>query len=60
MRKALAFAGFTHKAPRAVTYLRADYAFGEPTQTVNEDTMGEERGRSTIRGGTHRFRAMSL
>ena len=60
MRKALAFAGFTHKAPRAVTYLRADYAFGETTPMPNEEATGEERGRSTIRGGTSRSRAMSL
>lgn len=55
MRKALAFAGFTHKSPRAVTYLRADAAFRD---SGNEDD-DSSRGRSTIRG-TLRGRAMSL
>ncbi|KAI0675335.1 kinase-like protein [Trametes maxima] len=60
VRKALAFAGFTHKSPRAISYVRADKAFDpEP------DTYGQaepERGRSTFRDvrdvGTGR--AMSL
>ena len=60
VRKALAFAGFTHKAPRVISYVRADKAFApEP------DTYGHEepdRGRSTVRTlrdvGTGR--AMSL
>ncbi|OSD06903.1 kinase-like protein [Trametes coccinea BRFM310] len=60
VRKALAFAGFTHKSPRAISYVRADKAFDpEP------DTYGQaepERGRSTFREvrdvGTGR--AMSL
>ena len=51
LRKALAFAGFTHKSPRAVSYVRADKAFDpEP------DTYGQEepaRGRSTIRVPAH-------
>lgn len=55
MRKALAFAGFTHKSPRAVTYLRADAAFGDTT----DDDVDSILGRSTIRG-TMRARAMSL
>ena len=54
MRKALAFAGFTHKSPRAVTYLRADAAFRD---SGNEDD-DSSRGRSTIRG-TLGGRAMS-
>lgn len=60
MRKALAFAGFTHKSPRADTYLRADHAFGD-VRPSNVD-MEEERGRSTVRGtGSNiRSRAMSL
>ncbi|KAI0775753.1 kinase-like protein [Trametes elegans] len=60
VRKALAFAGFTHKSPRAISYVRADKAFDpEP------DTYGHaepERGRSAFREvrdvGTGR--AMSL
>ena len=60
VRKALAFAGFTHKSPRAITYVSADKAF-EP----RPDTYGKalnDRGRSTFRntrdGG--RGRAMSM
>ncbi|KAH9858687.1 kinase-like protein [Lenzites betulinus] len=60
VRKALAFAGFTHKSPRAISYVRADKAFDpEP------DTYGQaepDRGRSAFREvrdvGTGR--AMSL
>ncbi|KAL5528307.1 hypothetical protein ACEPAF_7443 [Sanghuangporus sanghuang] len=60
MRKALAFAGFTHKSPRAVTYLRADQAFGYDFPSDND--ADEERGRSTIKGvpARGRSRAMSL
>ena len=59
MRKALAFAGFTHKSPRAVTYLRADSAFGE--DALFPDGGEHDRDR-TIKGvrGTVRSRAMSL
>ncbi|TFK23660.1 kinase-like protein [Coprinopsis marcescibilis] len=48
VRKALAFAGFTHKSPRAFEYLTVDQAFGPlPTpQGVGEDTV---RGRSPVR-----------
>ncbi|KAH8119243.1 kinase-like protein [Phellopilus nigrolimitatus] len=53
MRKALAFAGFTHKSPRAVTYVRADHAFDDGT-TSGDDQEGHW-GRSTIRA-----RAMSM
>lgn len=47
VRKALAFAGFTHKSPRAISYVRADKAF-DP----RPDTYGQQatvRGRSTLR-----------
>lgn len=61
MRKALAFAGFTHKSPRVISYVRADKAFDpEP------DTYGQEeptaRGRSTIRVSRDlgKGRAMSM
>lgn len=48
VRKALAFAGFTHKSPRAISYVRADKAFDpEPNTYGHEET---DRGRSTIRG----------
>ncbi|KAI0743570.1 kinase-like protein [Daedaleopsis nitida] len=60
VRKALAFAGFTHKAPRAISYVRADKAFDPEPDTYGQ--MEPERGRSTIRefrdGGAGR--AMSL
>ena len=56
VRKALAFAGFTHKSPRVVGYLRADKAFDpEPDTYGNSDAppplvdMENRRGRSTIR-----------
>ncbi|KAI0092944.1 kinase-like protein [Irpex rosettiformis] len=47
VRKALAFAGFTHKSPRAISYVRADKAFDpEPNTYGHEET---DRGRSTVR-----------
>ncbi|KAF9653189.1 kinase-like protein [Thelephora ganbajun] len=56
VRKALAFAGFTHKSPRVVGYVRADKAFDpEPDTYGNSDAspllvdVGGQRGRSTIR-----------
>ena len=53
VRKALAFAGFTHKSPRAITYVRADKAFG--------GTVDRTRGRSAFRTPSElRMRAMSL
>lgn len=57
VRKALAFAGFTHKSPRAITYVKADRAFGDP---LVDDQEG--RGRSMFRGSHEvgRARAMSL
>ena len=60
VRKALAFAGFTHKSPRVISYVRADKFFDpEP------DTYGQEetaRGRSTIRVSREigKGRAMSM
>ncbi|GLB37641.1 putative kinase-like protein [Lyophyllum shimeji] len=45
-RKALAFAGFTHKSPRAITYLRADRAFDPQPDTYGHETV---RGRPTVR-----------
>jgi len=55
VRKALAFAGFTHKSPRLVGYVRADKAFDpEPGAYGNSDTpplvgVGDQRGRLVIR-----------
>ncbi|TCD71243.1 hypothetical protein EIP91_011721 [Steccherinum ochraceum] len=45
VRKALAFAGFTHKSPRVVSYVRADKAFDPEPDTYGKD----ERGRSAFR-----------
>lgn len=45
-RKALAFAGFTHKSPRAISYLRADKAFDPLPDTYGQETV---RGRTTVR-----------
>ncbi|EIW83144.1 kinase-like protein [Coniophora puteana RWD-64-598 SS2] len=48
VRKALAFAGFTHKAPRVINYARADQAFADP----GLPDMGDQetiRGRSRFR-----------
>jgi protein-serine/threonine kinase len=42
VRKALAFAGFTHKSPRVISYVRADKAF-DP----RPDTYGQQ---ATVRG----------
>jgi hypothetical protein len=47
VRKALAFAGFTHKSPRAVSYVRADKAFDPQPKTYGQQTG--ERGRSVLR-----------
>ncbi|KAG6920277.1 hypothetical protein DXG01_005046 [Tephrocybe rancida] len=45
-RKALAFAGFTHKSPRAISYLRADKAFSPLPDSYGQDTV---RGRPPVR-----------
>ncbi|KAF9051116.1 kinase-like protein [Hymenopellis radicata] len=60
VRKALAFAGFTHKSPRAISYVRADKAFDpEPDTYGHEETM---RGRSTVRSNREigKGRAISM
>jgi protein-serine/threonine kinase len=58
VRKALAFAGFTHKSPRAISYVRADRAF----ETYGQQTG--ERGRPLLREahevGKGKGRAMSM
>ncbi|KAH0827531.1 hypothetical protein J3R83DRAFT_4250 [Lanmaoa asiatica] len=59
VRKALAFAGFTHKSPRAINYTRADQAFDEST----DGGIGgkRERGRSRFRSvRSGKGRAISL
>jgi hypothetical protein len=47
VRKALAFAGFTHKSPRAVEYARADRAFVGPLDS--RPVKGTVRGRPLVR-----------
>ncbi|KAF9244946.1 kinase-like domain-containing protein [Melanogaster broomeanus] len=47
VRKAFAFVGFTHKSPRAISYVRADRAFDMP---ADGNSRGQrERGRSRFR-----------
>ncbi|CCM01470.1 uncharacterized protein FIBRA_03524 [Fibroporia radiculosa] len=60
VRKALAFAGFTHKSPRVISYVRADKAFDpEPDSYGKEES---DRGRSTVRDVREvgKGRAMSM
>lgn len=45
VRKAYAFAGFTHKSPRMISYLRADKAFLAPPS----ETKTISRGRQVVR-----------
>jgi len=52
VRKALAFAGFTHKSPRAVSYVRAEKAFDPEPDSYGHESPAEparSRGRSTVR-----------
>lgn len=58
VRKALAFAGFTHKSPRVISYVRADKAFEPEPNTYGH----EDRGRSTLRGAREvgKGRAISM
>ncbi|CAL1707585.1 unnamed protein product [Somion occarium] len=60
VRKALAFAGFTHKSPRVVSYVRADKAFDPEPDTYGHEEP--ERGRSTFRNShdTGQGRAISV
>lgn len=73
VRKALAFAGFTHRSPRVISYTRADRALNpiEPSEDESFDNRAphhgheqedeEERGRSPVRGSsTGRGRAISM
>jgi len=46
VRKALAFAGFTHKSPRAISYVRADKAFNPEPDSYGQEEP--ERGRSML------------
>lgn len=58
VRKALAFAGFTHKSPRPITYARLDKVL-DINLKAGEDQ--DKRGRGTVPGAsTMRGRAMSM
>lgn len=48
VRKALAFAGFSHKSPRAFEYVHAQRAF-EPLLDPRGDDTDTVRGRSPVR-----------
>lgn len=48
VRKALAFAGFTHKSPRAIEYTRVDQAF-DNSLNVGHGLQGTVRGRPLVR-----------
>ncbi|KAI3618650.1 agc ndr protein kinase [Moniliophthora roreri] len=51
VRKALAFAGFTHRSPRPLNYTRADQAFRPmKDEQGSVDLQATVRGRSAIRG----------
>jgi protein-serine/threonine kinase len=60
VRKALAFAGFTHKSPRVISYVRADKAFDPQPNTYGQQPP--TRGRATIRsiGDIGKGRAISM
>lgn len=67
VRKALAFAGFTHKSPRPITYARVDKLWdgdGDGAAGDRGDRGERERGRGTVRGGrdgtVKRGRAISM
>ena len=47
VRKAFAFAGFTHRSPRTMDYVRADDAFEISSGPVERKTIS--RGRSAVR-----------
>jgi len=47
VRKALAFAGFTHKSPRVISYVRADKAFDPQPDSYGQEPVA--RGRASVR-----------
>ncbi|CAA7261665.1 unnamed protein product [Cyclocybe aegerita] len=49
VRKALAFAGFTHKSPRTIEYTRVDKAFDAWSGGDDQPTEGTVRGRPLVR-----------
>jgi len=60
MRKALAFAGFTHKSPRVISYAQANKAFDSQPDSYGQQPPA--RGRGSIRSvnGTRKGRAISM
>ncbi|KAJ6587159.1 kinase-like protein [Mycena vulgaris] len=50
VRKALAFAGFTHKSPRVISYVRADKAFDSQPDTYGQTPPEPSYGQGTVRG----------
>ena len=48
VRKALAFAGFTHKSPHAIEYMRAEGVFDNPPPST-QHARGTVRGRPLVR-----------
>ncbi|KAJ7200717.1 kinase-like domain-containing protein [Mycena rebaudengoi] len=50
VRKALAFAGFTHKSPRVISYVRADKAFDSQPDTYGQQQPEAVYGQGTVRG----------
>lgn len=48
VRKALAFAGFTHKSPRTIEYTRVDQAF-DTSPNIGHGQQGTVRGRQLVR-----------
>jgi protein-serine/threonine kinase len=68
VRKQFAFAGFTHKSPRVVSYVRAEKAFDPEPDSYGKELPAlpeQDRGRSTVRvakgvGVLARGRALSM
>ncbi|KAI0256317.1 hypothetical protein BJV78DRAFT_455348 [Lactifluus subvellereus] len=60
VRKALAFAGFTHKSPRAISYVHADKAFNPEPDSYGQEEP--ERGRPMLRSNQEigKGRAISM
>lgn len=60
VRKALAFAGFTHKSPRAVSYVRADKAFDPQPDTYGQQETVRGRSIGRVPKDAGRGRAISM
>jgi len=50
VRKALAFAGFTHKSPRVISYVRADKAFDSQPDSYGQSPPEPSYEQGTVRG----------